>query len=124
MTTSRSEEWGLCPWFEEDGTELVHPGDVEVVRALQPYGKLMQVVGRSDRYVRLRYGATEFRIQPTMFSPVPVRPRSFGEHVRLRNGETGEVVEIRWHHQRAAPMYQLVIQGKKRSKRYWESDFA
>ena len=43
--------WGLCAWFEELGTALIHPDDLDVVRALRPNGKVFRVVDADDAFL-------------------------------------------------------------------------
>ncbi len=116
--------WGLYPWFEEHGTDLIHPDDLDAVRKLMPNGKVFQVVGEEGGFLRLRYGEIEFRCQPTLFKPVAASVRGIGESVTLTDGRSAEVIDVQWHHQRAEPMYQLRVEGKKKSNRYWGSDLA
>lgn len=73
--------------------------------------------------IRLSYGGIEFRVGPSLFQEVTSEVHAIGESVMLEDGRIGEVVAIHWHHQRAEPMYRLSIDGKRRSKRYWNSDF-
>ncbi len=120
-TTTR---WGLFPWFEEQGRDLIHPDDVATVRTLLPAGKVFRVLGEEDGFVRLRYGETEFRGRLPLFREISAEIHEIGGAVRLEDGQIGEVLEVNWHHQRAEPMYQIRLGGKAKSKRYWNSDFA
>ena len=122
--TVAEEIWGLYQWFEEHGTDLIHPEDLPGFRALIPNGKIFECVGRDEEYLTLRYGDMEFRVRPSLFKIVARPSRRFGEEVHLSNGKRGIVTDIQWHFQRAEAMYHLMFDGKKRSRRYWESDFA
>lgn len=115
--------WGLYPWFEEHGTDLIHPEDLATVRALMPNGKVFRVMGEDEGFIRLSYGDIEFRARPSLFKELAGEVHGIGEAITLTDGRTGEVIGIQWHHQRAEPMYQLSIEGKKKSNRYWNSDF-
>lgn len=115
--------WGLCAWFEELGTALIHPDDLDVVRALRPNGRVFRVVDADDAFLHLRYGDIVFRVRPAVFRPVPNHVRDVGESVVLLDGRSAEVIGIGWHHQRAEPMYQLRIEGKTQRRRYWASEF-
>ena len=39
--TANHSDWGLYPWFEEQGRDLIHPDDLSKVRDLQPNGKVL-----------------------------------------------------------------------------------
>jgi hypothetical protein len=117
-------QWGLYPWFEEHGPQLIHPDDLALVRALVPNGKVFRVIGIEDDFVRLSYGETEFRARPSLFKAVDGEVHGIGESVILKDGYVGEIIGVQWHHQRGEPMYQLRVDGKRKSNRYWNSDFA
>lgn len=116
--------WGLYPWFEVHGVDLIHPDDVDVVRALQPSGKVLRLMGENDGFLELGYGSTLFRGRPKLFVAVGGPVQDIGAPVTLTDGCAAEVVGITWHHKRGEVMYQLQIEGKVRSKRYWASDFS
>lgn len=115
--------WGLCAWFEELGTALIHADDLDIVRALRPNGKVFRVVDADDVFLHLRYGDIVFRIRPALFRSIPNHVRGISERVTLLDGRDAEVIGIGWHHQRAEPTYRLRIGSEVRSRRYWESDF-
>ena len=119
----QNTSWGLYPWFEEYGEEMLHPDDVHIMRKLMPNGKIFRLAGNEGAFVRLQYGEIEVRVQPSLFKPVDAKVRAIGQTVTLKDGRSGEVVGIQWHYQRSEPMYQLRVDGKKKSNRYWESDF-
>lgn len=121
---TRRARWGLYPWFEEHGADLIHAEDLAVVRALAPNGKVFRVTGEDEGFIRLSYGEIVFRARPSLFREVGGEVHGIGEVIALRDGRSGEVIGIQWHHQRAEPMYQLRLAGKKGSNRYWNSDFA
>ena len=122
--SDEGSSWGLCPWFEEQGANLIHADDLAAVRALTPNGKVFRLVGEEDGLLRLRYGDAEFRAHPSLFTPVVGPVHAVGEALALTDGRVGEVVGVHWHHERAEPMYQLRLEGKRTSKRYWNADFA
>jgi hypothetical protein len=115
--------WGLYPWFEEQGVDLIHPDDLAAVKALMLYGKVFRLLGEHEGFVRLGYGKAEFRVRPSLFKEISAEVHAIGETVVLKDGRIGEVIGVQWHHQRSEPMYQLRLEGKKRSNRYWNSDF-
>ncbi len=80
-------------------------------------------MGERDGFLRLRHGQTEFRARPSLFRPVDADVRGIGEAITLSDGRSGEVIHVQWHHQRSEPMYQLRLEGKNKSHRYWGTDF-
>jgi len=63
--------WGLYPWFEEHGAELVHSDDIDEFRKLSPYGKVFLRTGEDNGFIRLAYGDRTFHVKPDLFQPVP-----------------------------------------------------
>jgi hypothetical protein len=119
-----SPRWGLLVWFAEHGTERIHPEDRGVVIAFHPSGKLFRASGEDRDWLRLQYGHITLRVHSSLFHPVDATVRDIGGRVTLIDGRVAEVIGIMWHHLRAEPMYQLSFGGKRKSKRYWNSDFA
>jgi hypothetical protein len=122
--SGKNKTWGIYPWFEEHGADLIHVDDLAIVRSLMPNGKIFELVGEKDGFLRLCYGDTEFRAHSSLFRAVLGDVHGVGETVVLKDGRAGEVVGVHWHHQRAEPMYELRLEGKKRTSRYWNSDLA
>lgn len=114
-------DWGLYPWFEERA--LIHPDDLALVQVLQPYGLVLEIVERCEDFVRLRYGDWEFRGHPSLLRPLDISPKRIGDRVVIQGRRSGEVVNVRWHYAQHLPFYELRISGKRKSKRYWDSDF-
>lgn len=121
-SSARRARWGLYPWFEERGEELIHPDDLETIRTLRPNGKVFHVTDAEDPFLRFVYGDISFRALPSLLCEIDVDVHGIGERVTLADGRVGEVVGVHWHAQRAEPMYQLRVAGKSKSKRYWNSD--
>lgn len=94
----------------------------EAVRALQPGGKVLRLLGDEAGCVRLGYGAVTVRMRPSLFHVVDVLVHEPGDALVLADGRGAEVLDVHWHHQRAEPMYRLRVAGKVRSRRYWNED--
>lgn len=123
MKSTKNTQWGLYPWWEAHGVDLIHPDDILTVQKLNPGSKVFEMTTEEGGFIRLRYGNTEFRARPSIFKPVSATIHDIGQTVTLTDGRSGEVLGIMWHHKRNEPMYELRIEGKKKSKRYWNSDF-
>ncbi len=114
----------LYPWFEEHGFGLVHPEDLERFKALLPYGKVFEIGESLGGYVCLLYGADTFRVKPGLLTEVPPTKYRIGDKVEVGGKEgVGEIIDVLWHHGKAMPFFQIVFDGKKIRKRYWETDF-
>jgi len=116
--------FGLYPWFLEHGTEMIHPSDYHHFSILKPYGKVFQCVGESERYLVLRYGLAQYRVKPDLYQPIPKPPFVIGEPVRVKDDPNliGVVCDINWHHQKSSPIFFLEINGKRRSRRFFQDE--
>lgn len=118
--------WALCPWFEDSGNDLIHPNDLELVRAFPPYGIVFKVLGVDGSYVKINYKQNSFRVKKhflTIIKPDESWVYDIGEVIQLRqNGDIAVIEGISWHYKNKQPMYTIGINGKRKSKRYWPKD--
>lgn len=118
-----SSAWGLYPWFPELGTDLIHPDDLDVVRAYSPYGHVCELIGNDGEYLTLRFMVLQFRCKPDLFRSVPAPAFRVGQLVRTnppRSPRTGLVVAILWHHKRNEPFFIL----DSRPRRYGTAELS
>ena len=118
-------EWGLYPWFEEHGRDLIHPDDFEDFRRLASNAKVFQCTACEREFVSLRYGERHFRVKPTLFKPVPKPLFDFGKRVTFKNGSnlvTGVVSDILWHYKETKHYFLVSVDGKPLKKRYWAEE--
>jgi len=122
MNTQLSGRFGIYPWFPGDDEALIAEADVGAFRDLLPNGKVFYCAGiEGDRLV-LKYGEKVFRVSPILFREVKTVVRAVGSTVRLADGSLATVADVMWHFARGEPMYLLILSGKKKSRRYWNSD--
>lgn len=119
-----NSKWGLYPWFIAHGVDLIHPADLEAFIQENPYCKVFECIEASD-YITLRYNNNCYRVKDKLFEIVPAPKYNFGEIVKIKeSGEEAIIRDIIWHYKRQEPYYYLIsIKGKKKSKRYFESEF-
>lgn len=119
--------WGLYPWHGQSESErrLVHPEDLERLKILWPYCKVLERLGEAAErgFILLRYAESTFRVRPDLFQPVPPPAFDFGGEVRLRKDpeRTGVIDAIYWHYQQAQPFFLLRL-GKKRSLNRYQAE--
>jgi hypothetical protein len=120
-----TDQWVLYPWFEEHGTSLIHPEDLDRLRHLSPYGIVFKRVGTDGDYVVLSARGQTVRVRPSLIQNVPTPAFDYGQEVRIAGKDlSGRVVEIGWHHQQGRPFYHLAIGGKRNSRRHWDEELA
>lgn len=117
-----TKKWGLYPWFEEHGVELVHPDDLAAFRSLMPNGKVFELETEGN-FLALRYRDRRYRVKPDLFNPVDPPLYDFGQRVIVTaTGDEAIVDEIHWHFQRREAMFFLVQKGRRLTKRFWAKD--
>ena len=114
--------WGLYPWWPEDAPSLIHPDDLEALRAFFAYGKVFHCSGEDPPFITLVHGSHEFRVKPSLFQPVPTPAYTVGQSIQLTNGGQLLITECNWHDKKNAPFFHITLDGKKKSKRYFEED--
>ena len=120
--------WGLYPWHGQSEAErqLVHPQDLERLKALWPYCKVLERLGEATErgFILLRYAESVFRVRPELFQPVSTPAFDFGGEVRLRKDaeRTGVIVAIYWHYKQARPFFLLRLGMKRSLKRYFAEE--
>jgi hypothetical protein len=120
-----SQAWGLYPWFyESSDPRLIHPEDIEKFRDLRPYGKVFQCLGRDENYLVLKYRDVSYRAHPDLYRTIPAPVFDFGCKVRdvTKPERIGFILDIEWHHRDSCHIYYISVNGKRHSKRYFETD--
>lgn len=122
--------WGLYPWFHEHGLDYIHPADASVVREHHPYGRVFECTGTDGDFILLQCHDKEhdfsFRARPSLFKPIPQPPAKVADRVMVFSGgdcKTAQIVALSWHSNKGEYMFFLAIDGKRKSRRYWLSDF-
>lgn len=119
---SSLDRWGLYPWFEEHGVELVHPDDLQAFRVLMPYGKVFERESEGE-FLTLRYGERRYRVKRELFQPVSAPMYQFGQQVIIiETGDEARVDEIHWHFQLHDAMFFVSRAGRRQKKRFWAKD--
>jgi hypothetical protein len=123
MPQHPSSKFGLYKWLPEDGDEHICKDDLQAFAALVPHGKIFHSIGRDNEWMVLAYGDKVFRVNPGLFHEVAGSPMPVGSSVQLLDGTPAIVGDVLWHFARNEPMYFLVVQAKRESRRYWAVDF-
>lgn len=116
-------KWGIYPWVIEHGADMIHPTDLEAFKQEVNSSKVYECIEVSD-YITLRYNNNCYRVRDKLFKIVPVPKYDFGEIVKIKkNEEEAIITDIMWHYGKQEHYYLIAIRGKKKSKRYSETEF-
>ncbi|MBQ3546797.1 MAG: hypothetical protein IJA34_17705 [Lachnospiraceae bacterium] len=118
-----NSKWGIYPWFKEHGSDLIHPDDIGTFVKEANNCKVFECI-EDGEYLTLKYNSNYYRVKDKLFKRVPTPKYIFGEIVRLRkNDEEAIITDIMWHYGKQEHYYLISIRGKKKSKRYLETEF-
>ena len=117
-----NSKWGIYPWFKEHGSDLIHPDDIGTLVKEANNCKVFECI-EDGEYLTLKYNSNYYRVKDKLFKRVPTPKYIFGEIVRLKNDEEAIITDIMWHYGKQEHYYLISIRGKKKSKRYLETEF-
>ena len=117
-------KWGTYQWFLEHGIDEIHPEDLESFKNEAHNCKIFQCVKEDEQYITLKYRENFYRVKNDLFKEVTKPEFDFGEIITLSNNQKHEAVitDIMWHYDKKEPYYFIKEGGKKRSKRYYETE--
>ena len=120
--------WTLFRWLPTNDMDAdVHPESLAALSAAWSLARIYRVAGRDDGYVTLAAGPLVVRVRPShLLRPVRAPRFDYGAAVTttITSRHAGTVVEIAWHDKRAEPMFFIEVDGKRRSRRYFEDELA
>ncbi|TVX96272.1 DUF6960 family protein [Cohnella terricola] len=113
--------WGLYPWFNEDGGELIHPEDI---RQFTPNNtKVFHCIGLEDEYMILQSATAQFRVNPENYKRLNVPLYRFRDQIVTNDQERiGEIHEIEWHYRDKEFIYYISVEGVNKTRRYKEHE--
>lgn len=119
--------WFIYQWFYEDGEDLIHPIDLERYKERFRYHGwcLFYCILEDKEYITFKYKKELFRVKPKLYKRVSMPIFSYGDYLKLKKYPNAicKVDDIRWHSDRSEPFYTLIVDGKKKLKRYYEEEF-
>lgn len=115
-------KWGTYHWFIEHGINLIHPDDIENFKKEVNNSKVFECVAQGE-YLTLKYNNNYYRVREKLFKPVPIPKFDFGQKVKIKDkNEIAIITDIMWHFGNTEHFYFVTVNGKKKSKRYFESE--
>jgi len=118
-------KWGTYPWFLEHGIDQIHPDDLEKFKKKANNCKVYECVDEDAQFITIKYGNTLFKVKDSLFKSVPEPKFQIGQMLKLQGKSDSEIIvtDIMWHYEKKEHYYLLTVNGKKKTKRYFESEF-
>ena len=118
--------WGVYQWFSEYGEDLIHPQDLDRFKERFLYSASNVFYCRDffEKYIVLKYKDELFRVKPDLYKRVKMPTFDYCDYLKLKDrpGSVCQVSDIIWHFKEDAPKYKLIVDGKKKSKWFSESE--
>lgn len=115
--------WGLYQCFQGIDDEMIASDCRNDFFALQPNGKVFHCILVQGDIITLEYGEKRFRVNSKLYKVVREPSYKIGDTVRIiEKTLIGRITDINWHIRDDAPFYFVEIDGKKKRKRYLDSD--
>ncbi len=118
------EKWGTCFWNMND----IHPDDVgefEKFGENQSFQEIVRFVEEEETYIKVDNGEHIFRIKSKLFHEITAPKFLIGEEVIVESqGEKKNAIILcdKWHFKQEEHFYFVSVNGKKRTRRYFESE--
>ena len=120
----RPPQYGAYLWWPEEGSDWIHPEDIESATELIPSSRVFCRRDDKSPYSLLNYGKTAIRVKPTLWYEITSDGFELGDLVEVKShmGKLkpliATIADIFWnrHHQRID--YYLNSAGRKLLKTY------
>jgi len=107
--------------------DWIFEADYEAFTSQHSLGRIYHCVGVEGDFVVLKSSRNEcFRVNPEGFHQTPFTEYYIGDKVEIlsgsQTGAIGTISSMGWHSKREKIIYSLEVDGKRRSRQYWEED--
>ncbi len=126
--TEFENTWGIYPWFiEYIPQRYIYPQDLESFKTLSAYKKVFFCISEDSNYICLSYGQKRFRVKPDLYKQIETDGFFIKDTVEILNGSSqgkkATIENMYWHHKKQKIMYELKVNGKIKSRTYYQEDF-
>ena len=124
----RAVQYGVFPWWPQDGNDWIHPDDIRLARRLIPSSRVFRREPHDEEYFLLRYGRDVIRAKPALWKVVRTDGFEIGDRVEIlsRLGQNLPAVavirEMRWNADARQIEYFLRRAGRNLSRAHVAAD--
>lgn len=101
---------------------MIHPDDLDAFKQECNNCKVFECIDEGE-YITLKYNNNCYRVLKSLFQAVPAPKYIFGDKVKIKGNEEAVITDIMWHYVKKEHYYFLSVGNKKKSRRYFDSDF-
>ncbi|WP_040214197.1 DUF6960 family protein [Clostridium polynesiense] len=114
--------WGVYQAFQGIDDDMIDIDDRMNFFGMIPNGKIFECVNAGEN-LTLRYGDKEFRVNPQLYKVVNEPKYKIGDKVNIiSKSKIVKITDINWHIKENTPFYFVQEDGKKSTRRYYESE--
>ena len=115
------KKWGRCPWSYQLSKDKIHPEDLEKFSTLHGSFVVYEYIETDGDYIIIKWGNYTFRVKPDIFKEVKEPKYKIGDTVKIK-GMDAIICLNEWHDEKKEHYYFVTINGKRKSRRYFESE--
>lgn len=121
-----TNKYGIYRWFIEDKKEKIHEEDFEKFQKNINNVCVVQCIDKIDDFLIIKYNDNVYRVKGELALELPKPKFKFGDLVIHKNKEDkiikGVIADIMWHDCKKSNYYFLLVDGKKKSRRYFNNE--
>ena len=101
--------------------------DYDAFTSQHSLGRVYHCVGVEENYIVIKSNRSDnYRVNPQGFNEVSSTDFYIGDKIKIlsgsKAGSMGIILSMGWHSNKEKIIYSLEVDGKRRSKQYWEED--
>jgi len=115
-------KWGRCSWAYELENDKIHPDDLEAFKQLYCPFWVYQCIGFEGEYIKIKCMDYIYRVKSECFKVVSEPKFRVGEDVYIKEDVIARIFANQWHLDRKEHYYFVTVNGKKKTRMYFESE--
>ena len=118
-----STKWGMCPWSYEFEKEKIHPEDIEKFKLISGPFVVFECIRIDSKYITIKCGDNTYRVKPEIFRELREPKYKIRDTVKIK-GMYAVILFNEWHYEKKEHYYYVTVNGKRKTRRYFESELS